>query len=961
MGNKKLLIGSSMAVALAGVFALNPNFNGSEESSYSPRVKTESKTQNSHRGEELYTEMFRPQSNAELLRAKEEVMAMESRATTLNWFERGPDNIGGRTRGIIVDVNNDNTVYAGSVSGGLWVSYDAAQNWSKVESFVDNLSISCIAQSSDGTLVVGTGHTRETTPGDGNIYVYPQGDLSIAPTAFATGSGSVNEAVSHPTQNNLFFIATGNGLKTFDGTTVSAAGGGIGTGSSESVVISSDGNVVVAGDGNKVYTSTDGGANFTLVSSIGAGGVTTSGTKRELAISQEKNSNNKYTVYASVSSSTMIGVYQSKDNGEAGTWTQVAPASNFVGNPPTAPQCTWCPFVSAGGQGNYDHIIAVAPGNDGENAILGGIDVYLREGNNATGYNFSKKSFWGADPFLPYYVHADNHEFKFDSQGNLYIGNDGGIGKSLAGQNFMSFFAPFNRGYNVTQFYNIGYSNYGDVIGGTQDNGSLYNDKTGTTPKEFVEVKGGDGFTCDISTINPDFQIASVYNGGIERSEDKGNTYANFFSTQVQACGEPGATSGGLGSFFTTGRLWETEYDANSTDTIIFVADADTTYYAGDTVKAFSATFNIPYSYVLTSDLNEGDTVSMVDYHQSWYAFGMGNNGGAGFCGGGVWITRDATRASKDPWWWNVGNAEITSTPTDIEFSADGNHMYVATASGQLFRVSGLGTLYANVHSEGYPGNGGLPNGDPLGLPSSVTVTQIGSFPQAVSGIAIDVNDIDHVVVSVGGGSTHVYESNSASTTTGTSSFTVKQGNLPTSLPVYDICIDFSDPNLWIAGTEYGVMITDDGGSTWTPSNEGFGFVRVTAVRQNQKGWSTSNPRPGELYIGTFGRGIWASADLLSVPSQEIPSKPDFVANVKMFPNPAANNSNVQFELFQASDVEINVYSLTGKRVKTIKLDNLGAGTQNVDLNVENLVNGTYILDVIVGDNREVAKFVVRK
>ena len=208
MGNKKLLIGSTMAAAIAGVFALNPNFNGSEESSYSPRVKTETKVQNTHRGEELFVQMFRPQSNEDLLRAREEVKAMKNRATTLEWYERGPDNIGGRTRGIMVDVNDDNTIYAGSVSGGLWVSYDAAQNWSKVETFVDNLSISCIAQSVDGTLVIGTGHTQETTPGDGNIYVYPQGDLSVSPTAVSTGSGSINEAVSHPTQNNMFFIAS---------------------------------------------------------------------------------------------------------------------------------------------------------------------------------------------------------------------------------------------------------------------------------------------------------------------------------------------------------------------------------------------------------------------------------------------------------------------------------------------------------------------------------------------------------------------------------------------------------------------------------------------------------------------------------------------------------------------------------------------------------------------------------
>ncbi len=40
----------------------------------------------------------------------------------VNWFERGPNNVGGRTRTIMVDPNDasGNTVWAGSIAGGLW-------------------------------------------------------------------------------------------------------------------------------------------------------------------------------------------------------------------------------------------------------------------------------------------------------------------------------------------------------------------------------------------------------------------------------------------------------------------------------------------------------------------------------------------------------------------------------------------------------------------------------------------------------------------------------------------------------------------------------------------------------------------------------------------------------------------------------------------------------------------------
>ena len=39
-----------------------------------------------------------------------------------NWTQRGPYNIGGRTRALALDVNNDNTILAGGVNGGMWKS-----------------------------------------------------------------------------------------------------------------------------------------------------------------------------------------------------------------------------------------------------------------------------------------------------------------------------------------------------------------------------------------------------------------------------------------------------------------------------------------------------------------------------------------------------------------------------------------------------------------------------------------------------------------------------------------------------------------------------------------------------------------------------------------------------------------------------------------------------------------------
>jgi len=49
----------------------------------------------------------------------------KSTGSTLGWAERGPGNVGGRTRAILVDPDDPlSTWWAGSVSGGLWKTTD---------------------------------------------------------------------------------------------------------------------------------------------------------------------------------------------------------------------------------------------------------------------------------------------------------------------------------------------------------------------------------------------------------------------------------------------------------------------------------------------------------------------------------------------------------------------------------------------------------------------------------------------------------------------------------------------------------------------------------------------------------------------------------------------------------------------------------------------------------------------
>jgi hypothetical protein len=49
----------------------------------------------------------------------------------LSWEERGPGNVGGRTRSIVLDSRDEsfNTWYVGAVGGGIWKTQDAGNSW----------------------------------------------------------------------------------------------------------------------------------------------------------------------------------------------------------------------------------------------------------------------------------------------------------------------------------------------------------------------------------------------------------------------------------------------------------------------------------------------------------------------------------------------------------------------------------------------------------------------------------------------------------------------------------------------------------------------------------------------------------------------------------------------------------------------------------------------------------------
>ena len=131
------------------------------------------------------------------------------------WEERGPNNVGGRTRVIMFDPNDssNSTVYAGGVSGGLWKNTNissSSSQWARVENVPGNLSVTSITVDprNSNRWYVGTG--EQYTAGDvvGNgVYVTTDGGNSwSALTIPAAGPDSFDFNASNLFLKGIYYV-----------------------------------------------------------------------------------------------------------------------------------------------------------------------------------------------------------------------------------------------------------------------------------------------------------------------------------------------------------------------------------------------------------------------------------------------------------------------------------------------------------------------------------------------------------------------------------------------------------------------------------------------------------------------------------------------------------------------------------------------------------------------------------
>jgi len=632
------------------------------------------------------------------------------------------------------------------------------------------------------------------------------------------------------------------------------------TGSCRDIKVATNGTVLAYLAG-KIYKSTSGTANFTA-----ATGITGSFNRLVVGISpQDPN----YVYVLASKSNDFGGLFQSKDGGS--TFSLIVPGGSTIFNPLNG---------GAGGQGDYDLCVAVHP-RDKKHVYMGG--VQMAEWTEALG------------PYEVYNgTHADNHWITYDTISKpmrMYVGNDGGVYRSLSDK--FDRFAEYNLGFNVTQFYGIAANSDGDIIGGTQDNGTQYISKIGTEKKRAIQIYGGDGFRTEISTVNKNYFIGETYNGGIGRSLNKGASISLIFDNRVPRF-------------------------KHATGSQNLEADPKGPY------------INAPFNTALK--LSENQALSRLF---------VGANDG-------IWMVQNVFHITLNPVWFKISSSNRIFS---FETASNGKYLFAGTETGAILRIKlpmyNLDTMqnldakvvYPNITTENITGN--LPGG------------------RFITGIGVDRSDSNRLIVTMGnyGNANFIYYTENALDLVPT--WKTVQGNLP-AMPVYDAEFIYDNPNMVVIGTEFGVWGTTNisaSNVSWAEQNAGTTLFPRVATYELRQVENKESDIGSVIVAGTHGRGIFETKTLFTGIKNPDGS---LSANLSIFPNPAINFTQVQYTLSKKDNITIRVMDLTGKVVIEKQLYNQSPGLKKERIETDNLIQGTYIVQIVGAAHKGAAKMIVQ-
>mgnify|MGYP002868423753 FL=1 len=257
-----------------------------------------------------------------------------------------------------------------------------------------------------------------------------------------------------------------------------------------------------------------------------------------------------------------------------------------------------------------------------------------------------------------------------------------------------------------------------------------------------------------------------------------------------------------------------------------------------------------------------------------------------------------------------------------------------------------------------------------------ITVIQM-PFEGYVSSVSLS-SDNEKMVVTMGGygNEANVFFSNNAGAEEPT--FTAKQGNLPL-MPVYSSIFEMTTGDVLI-GTEHGVYKTENiaGTPDWVKAGFNMGDVPVMEMKQQttyKEGQmvpmivdttTVMIPYPGTnnhgvIYAATYGKGIFRCETYRQHSGDDVNETPVMAeSKVELYPNPVRNVATVRFNLEQNTTVSYQVYDMTGRLVRVENLGNLTEGRHEINVTMDDMAKGAYLLRLNAGNSSSNVKFMIQ-
>ena len=839
----------------------------------------------------------------------------------VQWYDAGPSDVGGRTRSLVFDAADAQTILAGGASGGVWKSTDGGESWHLKTAPGTHLNVSTLVQDPrpghTATWYYGTGEIRGESGWDrgytarnfgtgiykstdnGESWAVIPGSVPGNPTGWDGAFDFVHRMVINPVTGTRFIANNSSGIyRTEDDVNFPRVLGELAEHLYNDIAVSSDGKLVAVMSSLRTnWTHNNTGGLFISTNDGQAWEDITPATfpaqhHRSILAFAPSNPDILYvlTYTGNLLSNNREDIRFHYLNLAEGTSED---RTAFLPNLPGSNQFLG-PSVQT--HGSYCMTLGVRP--DDENfVVLGGVSIFrstngFSEPIPADKYATLIGGFEDIDgvgfPFMFENHWVDHHVIVWhpENPSEMWNANDSGIYRSEDVDAYKVNWQDKSEGYNTTQYFTVTMSKEagdGRIMAGAQDNGTRYFQEFGDPGAPLftggLEICAGDG---SYGYFGEKFAYTSLQFGRARRAN-----YLNAAQTQIQT---------------------------HLTFTLANVAPPPA-----------ANTSNMFYIHPYVIDPN----------NERYMYFPEANT---------LWRNSNIEHSNPLSLWTKLTNVAAPGgyTITDLAVSMEPAHvLYIgATHSSQKPKIYRLENAISATD--------GLKDISIDLAPSGAYVHDIAVNPENADEVMVvlsNYNIIGLYHTDDGGDTWRIIEGNLAGDFN-------NPGPSLRSAAILPLTYAGLDETLYLVGTSSGLFSTTEliGGATeWEQEAfESMGNAIAEMIH--------ARPTDGRIAVATFGRSVFiGDVDVESVATEQEPVENEIPLTV--FPNPFAEINAVQFELKNTSNVTLELLDATGKNILLIlENEKLEAGIHSYEFQTTHLPGGIYYMHLKNNDGVKKSK-----